>query len=78
MIASDAWITDRVGIRTRYSSLPLDYIRETKNRDLAAAVEAAEFSIADMGAQAAERAFLSAVTIDEAADVPPLMHERVV
>ena len=30
---SDAWIMERVGIRSRRTVLPLDYIRETRNRD---------------------------------------------
>lgn len=31
--AGEDWILERVGIRTRRTSLPLDYIRETKNCD---------------------------------------------
>lgn len=57
---NEAWILERVGIRNRYSSLPLDYIRETRNRDLAAAPEAAEISIAQMGVAAAEQALARA------------------
>ena len=30
---NDAWILERVGIRSRRTMLPLDYIRETRNRD---------------------------------------------
>ncbi len=38
---SDEWILERVGIRTRRTVLPLDYIRQTKNADPRAAHEAA-------------------------------------
>jgi 3-oxoacyl-[acyl-carrier-protein] synthase-3 len=37
--ASEEWILERVGIRTRRTSLPLDYIRDTKNRDLRAGLD---------------------------------------
>ncbi len=50
---NDAWILERVGIRTRRTALALDYIRETRNRDARAAVEASEFSTAQLGAHAA-------------------------
>lgn len=52
----DAWIVERVGIRSRRSVLPLDYVRQTRNRDPRAAMEAALVSNAAMGAQAAEMA----------------------
>ena len=32
---SEEWIMERVGIRSRRTILPLDYIRETKNRSIA-------------------------------------------
>jgi 3-oxoacyl-[acyl-carrier-protein] synthase-3 len=38
---SDAWILERVGIRSRRTVLPLDYLRETRNLDLRAAEGAA-------------------------------------
>ncbi|HEY5658513.1 MAG TPA: ketoacyl-ACP synthase III, partial [Myxococcota bacterium] len=53
---SDAWIMERVGIHSRRTVLPLDYIRETRNANPAAALEAAELSNADLGARAAEMA----------------------
>ena len=53
---SDDWIMDRVGIRSRRTGLPLDYIRDTKNRDPRAAIEVAEISNAEMGSRAAEMA----------------------
>ena len=40
---SDDWILERVGIRTRRTALPLDYIRETRNADPRAAIEAAGY-----------------------------------
>ncbi|MBW2420087.1 MAG: ketoacyl-ACP synthase III [Deltaproteobacteria bacterium] len=50
---SDQWIMERVGIRSRRTALPLDYIRETRNRDPRAAIEAADHSNADLGRRAA-------------------------
>jgi len=50
---TEDWIMDRVGIRSRRTALPLDYIRQTKNRDPAAALEAAEYTQAQLGARAA-------------------------
>ncbi|MCD4750593.1 MAG: ketoacyl-ACP synthase III [Thermoanaerobaculales bacterium] len=52
----DEWIMDRVGIRSRRTVLPLDYIRTTLNRDTRAAMEAAEVSNAEAGRRAAEMA----------------------
>jgi 3-oxoacyl-[acyl-carrier-protein] synthase-3 len=52
----DAWILERVGIRSRRSVLPLDYIRTTRNRDPRAALEAADESNADLAARAARMA----------------------
>lgn len=53
---SDEWIIDRVGIRSRRTVLPLDYIRETYNDHPAAAVEAAHYTNAQTGARAAAMA----------------------
>lgn len=53
---SEEWIMERVGIRSRRTVLPLDYIRETRNRDLAAAHEARLYSHADTGSRAAAMA----------------------
>lgn len=50
------WIHERVGIETRRTVMPLDYIRETRNTDLAGAIEAAEYSHVDTGRMAAEMA----------------------
>ena len=52
----DDWILDRVGIRSRRTMLPLDYIRETRNRDPREALEAAELSNAQTAAAAARMA----------------------
>ena len=50
---SDTWILERVGIRTRRSVLPLDYIRSTRNSDPRAAGEASLYNNAECGARAA-------------------------
>ena len=52
----DAWIVERVGIRSRHTVLPLDYIRTTKNADPRGAVEAATMSNAETGERAARLA----------------------
>ncbi len=53
---NDAWITERVGIKSRRTVLPLDYIKETRNSDLAAADEAALYTHAQTGKTATEMA----------------------
>ena len=53
---NDQWILDRVGIASRRTVLPLDYLRQTKNRDLRAAPEAALYSNAETGRRAAQMA----------------------
>jgi 3-oxoacyl-[acyl-carrier-protein] synthase III len=53
---NDAWITERVGIRSRHTVLPLDYIRETRNRDVRGALEAAQYTNAQTGERAARMA----------------------
>jgi len=64
---SEEWILERVGIRTRRTVLPLEYIAATKNSDPRAAFEASMYSNAQMGAAAArmalERAHLSPADI---------------
>src|SRR5262245_32890566 len=63
----DAWIVKRLGIRSRHTVLPLDYIRQERNRNLAATEEAALYTNAATGALAArmaiERAGLTAKDI---------------
>jgi 3-oxoacyl-[acyl-carrier-protein] synthase-3 len=57
---SEQWILERVGIRSRRTALPLDYIRETRNRDTRAALEAALYTHAETGRRAAEMALTRA------------------
>jgi 3-oxoacyl-[acyl-carrier-protein] synthase-3 len=57
---TEEWIVERVGIRSRRTVLPLDYIRTTRNRDPRMAVEAALYSNAEMGRRAAELAIARA------------------
>jgi 3-oxoacyl-[acyl-carrier-protein] synthase-3 len=57
---SNDWVLDRVGIRERRTSLPLDYIRETKNSDTRAAYEAGMYTNAQTGATAARQALARA------------------
>ena len=52
----EQWILERVGIRSRRTVLPLDYIRETRNRDTRQAMEAAVYTHADTGVLATEMA----------------------
>ena len=52
----DEWIQERVGITSRRTVLPLEYIRETKNVDVRAATEATEYTTSDLGVRAAELA----------------------
>lgn len=60
---NNRWITERVGIESRRTVLPLDYIRTTRNKDLRGAMEAVLYSNAETGRRAAlnaiERAGLS-------------------
>jgi 3-oxoacyl-[acyl-carrier-protein] synthase-3 len=53
---NDAWILERVGIRSRRTVMSLDYIRETRNADPRAAAEASRYTNAEMGARAARMA----------------------
>lgn len=53
---TDAWILERVGIRTRRTVLPLDYLRTTRNADPRGAAEAALYTNAQTGARAARMA----------------------
>jgi 3-oxoacyl-[acyl-carrier-protein] synthase III len=56
----EAWIVSRVGIHSRRTVLPLDYVRQTRNRDLRATEEAALYTNAETGARAAEMAIARA------------------
>ncbi len=53
---SDDWIMERVGIRSRRTVMPLDYIRETRNRNPVEASEVALYSHAETGRLATEMA----------------------
>src|SRR5574340_726248 len=57
---NEQWILERVGIHTRRTVLPLDYIRTTKNLDQRAAFEAALYNNAQTGAAAARMAIARA------------------
>src|SRR5207247_159892 len=57
---TEAWIMERVGIRSRRTTLPLDYIRTTRNRDPRAAQEATVYTHAEAGRRAAARALARA------------------
>jgi 3-oxoacyl-[acyl-carrier-protein] synthase-3 len=50
------WIEDRVGIIERHTTLPLDYLRQTKNEDPRAAAEAAHTTPSQMSERAAQMA----------------------
>jgi len=55
-----AWIMERVGIETRRTVLPLDYIHSTRNADPRQAIEASLYSNAQTGALAARQAISAA------------------
>ena len=50
------WITEKIGIQTRLSTLPLDYIRTTRNQDPREALKVASMTPTEMGAKAARMA----------------------
>jgi 3-oxoacyl-[acyl-carrier-protein] synthase-3 len=60
MGTTNDWIMDRVGIRTRRTVLPLDYIRETKNSDPVKALEVSQYTNGVTGRKAAEMAIRNA------------------
>ena len=63
---NEEWIMERVGIKTRRTVLPLDYIRETRNVNPAGAAEAAVYSHAETSSRAAAMAMERAgVTKDD-------------
>ncbi len=53
---NNEWIMERVGIRSRRTVLPLDYIRQTKNQDVGAGLEAQIYRNDETGARAARMA----------------------
>ena len=54
------WIEEKIGILTRLSTLPLDYIRETRNQDPREAMAVASITPTDMGIKAAQMAMQTA------------------
>ena len=54
------WILEKIGVIERVSTLPLDYIRETKNRDPREARSVASHTPTQLGVEAAKRAIKSA------------------
>lgn len=54
--SDEQWIMERVGIAERRTSLPLDYIKRTKNSDPRAALEASTHTRAQAGGAAARMA----------------------
>lgn len=50
------WIMEKIGIEKRLSTLPLDYIRETRNQDPRQALKVASMTPTDLGFKAAEMA----------------------
>lgn len=54
--SDETWIMERVGISSRFTSLDLSYIRDTKNHDPRGAWEASLYSRQELGAKAASMA----------------------
>lgn len=60
------WIKEKIGIDTRLSCLPLDYIKETRNANPAEALKVAEYTPTQLGVTAAEMAMQRAgITPDQ-------------
>jgi 3-oxoacyl-[acyl-carrier-protein] synthase-3 len=57
---SEEWILERVGIKTRHTVLPLDYIRQTKNANPLEAFLVRKYRNSQMGAAAARMALTHA------------------
>jgi 3-oxoacyl-[acyl-carrier-protein] synthase-3 len=53
---SAQWIEEKIGILERVTTLPADYIRETRNQDPRMALEVASMSATDLGIAAAKEA----------------------
>ncbi len=63
---TDEWITSRVGIRERRTSLPLDYIRHTRNQEIRGCLEASPLSHLDFVERASRDALARAgITADQ-------------
>jgi 3-oxoacyl-[acyl-carrier-protein] synthase-3 len=50
------WIEEKIGIKTRVTTLSLDYIKTTRNQDPRMALDVASMTAEEMGAVAAEKA----------------------
>ncbi|MCI5065094.1 ketoacyl-ACP synthase III [bacterium] len=57
---NEQWILEKIGIRERKTSLPLEYIRETRNEDPRAARGVARCSTTALAVKAAEKALVRA------------------
>jgi len=53
---NDSWILERVGIRSRRTVLPLDYIRQTRNQKPQEALDAALYTTAELAQPAVQMA----------------------
>lgn len=53
---NEQWILEKIGIITRLTTLPLDYIRDTRNQDPREAPKVASISPTEMGERAARQA----------------------
>ena len=54
------WIEEKIGILERVTTLPLEYIKTTRNQDPRMALEVASMTATDMGVKAAEAALAQA------------------
>lgn len=57
---NEAWILEKIGIKTRLSTLPLDYIKQTRNQDPREAVAVASMTPTEMGVKASRMAIANA------------------
>ncbi len=53
---NEQWILEKIGIRTRLSTLPLNYIRETRNQNVVKAPEAASMTPTELAVRAVQMA----------------------
>jgi 3-oxoacyl-[acyl-carrier-protein] synthase-3 len=54
------WITEKIGIQTRLTTLPIEYIQQTRNQNPVEALKVASMTPTQMGVEAARRAIESA------------------
>jgi 3-oxoacyl-[acyl-carrier-protein] synthase-3 len=61
-----AWIIDKIGIESRVTSLPIDYIKEERNQDIVKAARLASTNPTKLGVEAARQAMQRAgITADK-------------